>query len=66
MIRIYANSIERGTRSIDSVPSKLRDEVKELVLSEGYEFDKKGYAHKSVVPNLTDPDEAAESDEAAE
>lgn len=46
MIRIYANSIERGTRSIDSVPVKLREEVKELVLSEGYEFDEEGYAHK--------------------
>ena len=46
MVRVYANSIERGARAIGSVPAKLRDEVKELVISEGYEFDDEGYAHK--------------------
>lgn len=48
MVRVYANSIERSARTIGSVPTKLRDEVKKLVISEGYEFDKKGYAHKKA------------------
>lgn len=48
MVRVYANSIERGARTIGSVPAKLRDEVEALVISEGYEFDKKGYAHKKA------------------
>ena len=48
MVRVYANSIERGARAIGSVPAKLRDEVEALVISEGYEFDKKGYAHKTA------------------
>lgn len=48
MVRVYANSIERGARAIGSVPTKLRDEVEALVISEGYEFDEEGYAHKKV------------------
>lgn len=46
MIRIYANRVEAGTKSINEVPAKLKDEVKALVESEGYEFDENGYAHK--------------------
>lgn len=54
MVRVYANSIERGTRTIGSVPPKIRDEVKELVISEGYEFDEDGYAHKKVEADNAD------------
>lgn len=56
MVRVYANSIERGARAIGSVPTKLRDEVEALVISEGYEFDKKGYAHKAE-PKETNEEE---------
>lgn len=46
MARIYANRIEAGTKSINEVPTKLREEVRAMVIADGYEFDDDGMAHK--------------------
>lgn len=58
MVRIYANRVEAGAKKLTDVPAKLRDEVEALVISEGYEFDKKGYAHKKAAePKETNEEE---------
>lgn len=51
MVKIYANSVERGTRSINVVPSNLREEVRAIVIADGYDFDEDGFAHKKVEDN---------------
>lgn len=33
MIKVYANLIREGVKTIDEVPAKLRDKVKELLIS---------------------------------
>lgn len=47
MVRIYANRIEDGAKKITDVPTKIREDVKALVIADGYEFDEEGYAHKA-------------------
>lgn len=36
MARIYANLIERGAKTLESVPLKLRDEVEQILIKDGY------------------------------
>lgn len=47
--KIYVKAIERGDRTIQSVPSNIREKVRALVLADGYEFDEAGYAHLPTV-----------------
>ena len=55
MVRIWANRIEDGAKSINEVPTNKREAVRALVISEGYEFDEDGYAHK--VANTSNTEE---------
>lgn len=36
MSRIYANLIERGLKSLDDVPKKLKDAVEQILKDDGY------------------------------
>jgi hypothetical protein len=36
MSYIYANLIQNGHRTIDTVPEKLREEVKEILIERGF------------------------------
>lgn len=36
MSRIYANLIERGLKTLDDVPKKLKDAVKQILKDDGY------------------------------
>ncbi len=36
MARIYANLIEKGIKTIDEVPEKLKDNVKQILKDDGY------------------------------
>lgn len=36
MAEVYANLIIKGKKTIDDVPDKLKDEVKEILTEKGY------------------------------
>lgn len=36
MARIYANLIEKGLKSLDDIPNKLKDAVKQILKDDGY------------------------------
>lgn len=36
MARIYANLIEKGIKTIDDVPEKLKDRVQEILDNDGF------------------------------
>lgn len=36
MARIYANLIERGLKTLDDVPKKLKKEVEQILKDDGY------------------------------
>lgn len=36
MSRIYANLIERGLKTLDDVPKKLKKEVEQILKNDGY------------------------------
>lgn len=38
MARIYANSCEKGLKNFNDVPNRLKDEVRILIESDGYEI----------------------------
>lgn len=38
MERVYASLIIKGKRSFDSIPSKLKDKVKAILVEDGYEY----------------------------
>lgn len=37
MAKIYANLIIKGQKTIDDVPQKIREEVKEILIQKGFE-----------------------------
>lgn len=37
MARIYANLIEKGIKTIDDVPEKLKKKVEEILAEDGFE-----------------------------
>ena len=36
MARVYANLCEKGVRNFFTVPANLRDQVEEIIISDGY------------------------------
>ena len=36
MAKVYADLIRKGKKTIDDVPAKLRDEVKQVLIDEGH------------------------------
>lgn len=36
MIRIYANLIEKGIKTLDDIPEKLREDVKQILINDRY------------------------------
>lgn len=36
MLRIYANLIERGLKTLDDVPKKLKKDVEQILKNDGY------------------------------
>lgn len=55
MARVYANLCEKGVRNFLSVPASLRDQVEEIIISDGYMINEDG----TVVKKPTNEEEAA-------
>ena len=36
MARIYANLIEKGLKTLDDVPAKLREQVRKILIEDGF------------------------------
>lgn len=51
MVRVYVSLVEKGAYSINRVPANLRDQVRQLVIADGYYFDKDGWAHRGYNSN---------------
>lgn len=51
MVKIYVKLVEQHAYSINMVPANLRDQVREMVIADGYYFDKDGWAHKGFNSN---------------
>ena len=55
MARVYANLCEKGVRNFLSVPANLRDQVEEIIISDGYMINEDG----TVVKKLINEEEAS-------
>ena len=55
MARVYANLCEKGVRNFLSVPANLRDQVEEIIISDGYMINEDG----TVVKKPINEEEAA-------
>ena len=53
MARVYANLCEKGVRNFFTVPSNLRDQVEEIIISDGYMINEDG----TVVKKPTNEEE---------
>ena len=49
MARIYANLCEKGIRNFFTVPSNLRDQVEEIIISDGYMINEDGTVVKKPI-----------------
>lgn len=36
MARIYANLIEKGVKTLEEVPARLREQVRQILIEDGY------------------------------
>lgn len=36
MARIYANLIEKGLKTLEDVPARLREQVRQILIEDGY------------------------------
>ena len=55
MARVYANLCEKEVRNFLSVPANLRDQVEEIIISDGYMINEDG----TVVKKPINEDEVA-------
>ena len=55
MARVYANLCEKGIRNFFTVPANLRDQVEEIIISDGYMLNEDG----TVVKNPINEEEVA-------
>ena len=49
MARVYANLCEKGVRNFLTVPAKLRDQVEEIIISDGYMINEDGTVVKKPI-----------------
>lgn len=54
MARVYANLCEKGVRNFFSVPANLREQIEEIIISDGYMINEDG----TVVKKPTNEEEA--------
>ena len=49
MARVYANLCEKGVRNFFTVPANLRDQVEEIIISDGYMINEDGTVVKKPI-----------------
>ena len=49
MARVYANLCEKGVRNFFTVPANLRDQVEEIIISDGYTINEDGTVVKKPI-----------------
>lgn len=49
MARVYANLCEKGIRNFFTVPANLRDQVEEIIISDGYMINEDGTVVKKPI-----------------
>ena len=49
MARVYANLCEKGIRNFLTVPANLRDQVEEIIISDGYMINEDGTVVKKPI-----------------
>ena len=49
MARVYANLCEKGVRNFFTVPANLRDQVEEIIISDGYMINEDGMVVKKPI-----------------
>ena len=49
MARVYANLCEKGVRNLFTVPDNLRDQVEEIIISDGYMINEDGTVVKKPI-----------------
>ena len=49
MARVYANLCEQGVRNFFTVPANLRDQVEEIIISDGYTINEDGTVVKKPI-----------------
>ena len=49
MARVYANLCEKGIRNFFTVPANLRDQVEEIIISDGYIINEDGTVVKKPI-----------------
>ena len=49
MARVYANLCEKGVRNFFTVPANLRDQVEEIIISDGYTINEDGTVVKNPI-----------------
>ena len=49
MARVYANLCEKGVRNFFTVPANLRDQVEEIIISDGYVINEDGTVVKKPI-----------------
>ena len=49
MARVYANLCEKGVRNFFTVPANLRDQVEEIIISDGYIINEDGTVVKKSI-----------------
>ena len=49
MARVYANLCEKGVRNFLSVPANLKDQVEEIIISDGYMINEDGTVVKKPI-----------------
>ena len=49
MARVYANLCEKGVRNFFTVPANLRDQVEEIIISDGYMINEDGTVVKNPI-----------------
>ena len=49
MARVYANLCEKGVRNLFTVPANLRDQVEEIIISDGYMINEDGTVVKKPI-----------------
>ena len=49
MARVYANLCEKGVRNFLTVPANLRDQVEEIIISDGYTINEDGTVVKKPI-----------------
>ena len=49
MARVYANLCEKGVRNFFTVPANLRDQVEEIIISDGYIINEDGTVVKKPI-----------------